>query len=352
MRRFNIICCVIAACLFCSGCSSEDSLIKRGVHEFDRGNYEAAINYFNEALKKNPHNEKIYFNRGLAWYEMGTLDNAINDYSKALEINKVFIEAYYNRGITWHKKGNNNFAISDYTKALELNPGNSLKSGIYFNRAYAKLKKGEYEQAIDDYTKCIEIDPKKSELYYFRANVWYAKGNLDSAISDYTKAININPKYAQAIFDRANTWHEREDYASAIIDYEKAIEVDPQNGVIYSNYSWLLSTCPDSKFRDGAKALKLALKAVEICPDEALFLDSLSAAYAELGNFKEAVRIEEKAIMLLKEDHKNLKESLETQLKSYKSNKPWRERVKRENWMHNYKTTKHKKGNRGTPLSF
>ncbi len=327
---------VIAVCLFCHACSAEDSAIKHGVREFDSGNYNSAIKYFNEALKKNPRNEKTYFNRALAWYETDKLDNAINDYSKALEINKVFIEAYYNRGITWAKKGNNDFAISDYTKALELNPRNSLKAGIYFNRAYAKLKRGEYEQAIDDYTKCIEIDPQKAELYYLRANVWYEKSNLDSAISDYTKAIDIKPTYVQAILDRANTWHEKKDYALAMIDYEKATELDPQNGLIYSNYSWLLSTCPDSKFRDGAKALKLALKAVEIRPDESLFLDSLAAAYAELGNFKEAVRIEEKAIVFLKENHKNLKESLEMQLKSYKSNKPWRESVKRESWMRNY----------------
>jgi tetratricopeptide (TPR) repeat protein len=337
MIRSNMLkCCVIAVCLFCNACSAEDSAIQQGVREFDRGNYTSAIKYFNEALKKNPLNEKTYFNRALSWSEMGKLDSAINDYSKALEINKVFIEAYYNRGITWAKKGNNDVAISDYTKALELNPRNSLKAGIYFNRAYAKLKRGEYEQAIEDYTKSIEIDPQKAELYYLRANVWYEKGNLDSAISDYTKAININPKYVQAIFDRANTWHEKKDYALAIIDYEKATELDSQNGLIYSNYSWLLSTCPDSKFRDGAKALKLALKAVEIRPDESLFLDSLAAAFAELGNFKEAVQIEENAIVLLKEDHKHLKDSFEAQLKSYKSNKPWREGVKRENWMRNY----------------
>lgn len=336
----TIMCCLVAACLIINGCSAENYFIRRAIREVDQGHHETALKYFNLALEKNSRNEITYYNRGNLWSRMGQMDYAINDYSKALEINKEFQEAYENRGLVWFQKGNYEFAISDYTKALQLNIPDSEKIPPYAKRAYTWSKLGNYEKAIDDYSEIIKINPNKSEAYCARAEAWYEKGYLEFAISDYTKAIQINPRYVRAIFGRANTWHEKKDYASAIMDYEKATEIDPQNAHIYNNYSWLLSTCPDGKIRDGTKALKLALKAIEINPDEALFLDSLAAAYAELGNFKEAVQTQKKAILLLREDNKILKEILGTQLESYKSGKPWREDVKREDWMRNYKFKK------------
>ncbi|MBI5206021.1 MAG: tetratricopeptide repeat protein [Nitrospirae bacterium] len=351
MKRASvIICCIIFTCLSLNGCTEEDYLLRRGNREAESRNYEAAIKFYSEALKINPRNADLYYNRGLVWNYMNEIDKAIADYTTALEINKEFINAYFTRGSTLRKKGDYDLAISDFTKALQFNPDNSSKAGLYFNRAYAWFKKGDYERAIGDYTEGIRIieamkvDPKKkTEAYYARAEVWYEKGDFDNAISDYTKAIEINPKYAQAVFSRANTWHEKRNYASAVIDYERAAELDPQNAVVYNNYSWLLSTCPDSKFRDGAKALKLAQKAVAINPDEAFFLSTLSAAYAELGNFKEAVQTVEKAILLLKKNNKeNLKDILIPQLESYKAEKPWREDVKREDWMLKYEIEKGK----------
>lgn len=340
-----IICCLIFTCLLLNGCKEEDYMIDWGNRDARAGNYESAIKRYNEALKINPRSAKAYYNRGLVWDYMNEIDKAIADYTKALEINKEFIDAYFNRGITLHKKGNYNLAISDFTKALQFHPDNSSKAGLYFNRAYAWFKMGNYERAIDDYTKAIKIEEDikaspsdKAEVYSFRAEAWYEKGNLDNAISDYTKAIQINPNYAQAVFNRANTWHEKRNFAAAIKDYEKAIELDPQNALVYNNYSALLSSCTDGKFRDGAKALKLAQKAVELNPHEALFSSALAGAYAELGNFKEAIRIQKKAIALLEKNNKELViESLSEQLEFYKSGKPWREDVKREDWMRDYK---------------
>ncbi|MBI5056235.1 MAG: tetratricopeptide repeat protein [Nitrospirae bacterium] len=346
MKSSNVIVlCLIITIPLLNGCSEENYLISRGNRENRDGNYESAIKIYDMALEINPRNADIYYNRGVAWFKMGKLDNAIVDYTKALEINKELIEAYINRGFIWNSKGNYDFALSDYTKALQLNPNNSLKGRIYFNRASTLFGKGDYESAIDNYTEGIKIDTSNSEAYYFRAEAWYEKSNLDNAISDYTKAIEFNSKYAQAVFNRANTWHEKRDFASAIKDYEKAIELDPQNALVYNNYSALLSSCTDGKFRDGTKALKLALKAIELRPGEVVFLGTLAAAYAESGNFKEAVQTGERAITLLKKDNnENLMNNLVSQLESYKVGKPWREDVKRKDWMREYKIKEPQKG--------
>ncbi|MBI5196250.1 MAG: tetratricopeptide repeat protein [Nitrospirae bacterium] len=341
MKSSNVIIwCLVITCLLLIGCTEEGYMIDWGNRDARAGNYESAIKRYNEALKINPRSAKAYYNRGLVWDYMNEMEKAIADYTMALEIDKECIDAYFNRGTILSKKGNYDLAISDFTKALQFNPDNLTRIDLYFKRAYAWFKIEDYSRAIDDYSEGIKIDPTKAEAYYSRAEAWYEKGNFDNAISDYTKAIQINPKYAQAVFNRANTWHEKREYASAIIDYEKAIELDPKKALVYNNYSWLLSTCPDSRFRNGAKALKLALKAGDLNPDEVVFVGTPAAAYAELGNFKEAIQTVEKAITLLKKNNnENLIDNLKLvpQLESYKAGKPWREDVKREDWMREYK---------------
>jgi hypothetical protein len=66
---------------------------------------------------------------------------------------------------------------------------------------------------------------------------------------------------------------------------------------------WLalfLATCPDQKFRNGAQALVYARKAYE--PDQSsddIVLAGLAAAYAETGDFEQAVKFQQMALQAM-----------------------------------------------------
>jgi tetratricopeptide (TPR) repeat protein len=87
-----------------------------------------------------------------------------------------------------------------------------------------------------------------------------------------------------------------------------------------------LAVCPESKYRDGVKAIELAKKAVELV-NESYYIDTLAAAYAEAGRFQEAIKTEEEAIAKLQQEG-NTKDIPECNkhLASYKGGKPWREK--------------------------
>jgi tetratricopeptide (TPR) repeat protein len=92
----------------------------------------------------------------------------------------------------------------------------------------------------------------------------------------------------------------------------------------YAYLAMLRATCPDQQFRDGKQALDLAQKALQL--DGGKIGESyaaLAAAHAELGDFKQAVQMQNKAIELF---HDALEKRIaQERLQVYQSGKPWRE---------------------------
>ncbi|MGQ9630276.1 MAG: tetratricopeptide repeat protein [bacterium] len=93
---------------------------------------------------------------GNAYYERGEYDNAINRYNQALEKDPDFAEAYYKRGTAYRYKGEMERALEDFRKAIELRPD--------YKEAYNALGAllvymGEVDEAIREFKRALEIDP-------------------------------------------------------------------------------------------------------------------------------------------------------------------------------------------------
>ncbi len=90
-------------------------------------------------------------------------------------------------------------------------------------------------------------------------------------------------------------------YQKAIVTYEKIIALDPNQGVALNNLAWLLVTAPSDEFRDNARALDLAKRAVAL-KKSPVFLDTLAEAYYANGSFGKAVETCREAVKLATKD--------------------------------------------------
>jgi len=85
-----------------------------------------------------------------------------------------------------------------------------------------------------------------------------------------------------------------------------------------------LSTAPDDKVRDGKRALGAAKKACELTDHKnGGHLDTLAAAYAEVGEFARAVEWQEKALKAGDIPIKDM-DAARQRLELYKAKKPYR----------------------------
>jgi|GEM_PF-1500054 len=173
-----------------SAISKYPDYINIAKEDFEKGDYQGAIANYDQALKLNKNDGKIFLRRGIARHYIGDNQGAVEDYTEAIGINLNDAYAYYNRGIAKSELGDKQGAIADYTKAININPNDNY---IYYSRGKTRSEIGDYQGAIEDYTQAININPNDAYAYYQRGKVRSEMGDKQRAIADYNEAININP---------------------------------------------------------------------------------------------------------------------------------------------------------------
>jgi len=173
---------------------------------------------------------------------------------------------------------------------------------------------------------CASTQPKQDEsrdakFYNNRGAAYGEKGQYDQAVSDFNKAIEINPRYIKAYNNRGIVYRLQGQYDRAVSDFNKAIEMNPLDAEAYNNLAWLFATARAPGFRNGRRAVALALKACELSDwKKREYLDTLAASYARTGDFDNAVKWQEKAL----EQSKSARPpEFQERLNLYRERKAW-----------------------------
>lgn len=283
------------------------------------GELDIAIADYGEALRLAPQ-ASLYSNRAIAWKTKGNNDKAIADFNQALRLNPRDSTALNARGNAWMAKGNVDKAIADYEEALRWDPRNIL---AYNGRGVGHLKKDEFDRAIADFNQALELDSNYALAYANRGDAHRRKGDYDRAIADLTKAIQIDPKHDLAYNRRALAWKSKRVYRQAISDLRASISINPSHTGKHYELAVLLATCPDDACRDGSTAVRHAKKACDLTDWKNTYcIEALAAAYAESGDFDQAIHWQQKARSLA-----STRKSADFQqrLDLYRSGKPYRQ---------------------------
>ncbi|MEI6519364.1 MAG: tetratricopeptide repeat protein, partial [bacterium] len=218
-----------------------------------------------------------------------------------LSDNKTFPNVI--RGCSYYSQRNYQPAIDQFSQALAITP-NLTKVLTYRGMSYSKLN--EYEKAAKDFNAAIEIsnddNPNASNDIYF---THYVLGHLYGLARDDKKSLENFKSYIDGIPDETK---------------ENQINI----ATAYNNAAGFMASSDDSSLWNGKEALEYIKKAESF--DESGMMasniaDTHAPAEARVGNYKDAVKYQVKAITLNKVKSREV--DMKKRLNLYKNRKPY-----------------------------
>ena len=152
-----------------------------------------------------------------------------------------------------------------------------------------------------------------------------AQGDLYEGIAQLRQGIELKPDNAYACGQLATALDRQGNTREAISFYHKSLQLDPDLTEPLNNLAWILASNGDASLRNGPEAVRLAKHACELTQyQQAVYMSTLAAAYAEAGRFAEAIDTAERARSIaLSQGQMQVAENNRMLLQLYRANHPY-----------------------------
>jgi tetratricopeptide (TPR) repeat protein len=181
------------------------------------GQYKEAIESYKQALRITPKEAGVHSNLCATYGKVGRYDEAIESCKQATQLKPDFPEAYSNLGWIYQRMGRYQEAIQACKEAIRLKPDFS-PAHYNLGNSYAALKK--YEEAIDSYKEAIRIQFDYAEGHLDLGAAYFHTGRIEEAMVSYKQAIRLKPSLAEAHLNLGMSYLRLEDKGSAIEEYK------------------------------------------------------------------------------------------------------------------------------------
>ncbi len=243
------------------------------------GNYAAASSDWSKAVELDPSDGKARYHLAYALDKQGQLDQAILQYRKAVELDPNNAAAWAALATALTRTGDTQGSIAAAKQALALNPKDVITEG---NLAADLLNTGQSDEALDHIRKALEIDPNFPDALNMLGILLARAGKLDDGIAQLQKAVSLVPDSPEYHFNLGRLYAARHSFNEAIPEFEKAAELWGGN--------------------------------------EPQSLETLAAAYAEVGRYPDATLVARRALAAAQtQNDANLVQELRSRLAYYES---------------------------------
>jgi len=219
---------------------------------------------------------------------------------------------------------NNAQALSKWRQALATDP-NDPRANNGVGIVLGLL--GRYTESASYFQRATQIDSNFFEAYY-NLGIVLIKGNrTNEAIEAWKGALRLRPKFSQGHENLGYALYSQHKFADALTELRLSLSDEPNRISALKLSASILATSPDDSIRNGPEALTLARRAIELDgANDPRILDTLSAAYAESGDFGQAIEVEQKALAFAAQrGDSTLADRLNAHMARYELNLPLRE---------------------------
>ena len=236
---------------------------------------------------------RVLLRRGQSYGKEGRFDLAEQALRAAIASDPTNAEAIANLGISLANLGRTAEAQSRLQESLRLDDSNAL---VHFNLAVIYDRQGLDAQAVEEYEAALRRDAGSAQARTYLADLKMRQGKADEAAALYREALQQLGSSPRLELSLALALIRGEHIGEARKVLESAVSAQPQNPDLVNALARLLATAPDVKVRDGKRALAMS-KALFEATRSLLVGQTYAMAFAETGNFTEAVKLQQETII-------------------------------------------------------
>ena len=259
------------------------------------GRAEDARREYERALAIDPLHASAQTNLGRLLLADGEIDEAVSRFESALRREPMLGEAHLNLGVALLRRGDLDAAERALRRAAEILPDSALAP---YDLGLVQVRRGQRAAALESFRRAAALDPTLADPHRQMAFLLDEQGRSDEARAAAQQAERLDPEADVGDgIGAALSLMETGRHEAAIAMLRRLHEAEPDEGELANMLAWLLATAREDSLRDGAAALTIAERALArgdaSDPDR---LDTLAAAYAELGRFSDAVATARRAV--------------------------------------------------------
>ena len=184
---------------------------------------------------------------------------------------------------------------------------------------------GSVDEAIEHARQATQINPAMVQPHYYLGAFLLSQGHPDQAVPELETTVNLSPRYASGEDTLSTAYAQLGREQEALLHWRKAINLEPERVSALLGAARILACSPNTDLRNGTEAVAFAEKANQVTQGaDPSVLDALGAAYAEQGQFQQAIASANRALELVNaKGDANAAGAIRYRLSLYMADKPF-----------------------------
>jgi len=251
-----------------------DMALEHGYTLFLKKQYLDALKMYEEAIRENPKDDRLYVRAGLAANAAGETQTAIKYFQSATGLNNTNPDAFFHLADVFQRQKEHEQALELFKRVAELDKKNAethYRMGLSYLatemvtdaidefRNAIRLKSGHVEallelgkvlssrlqfaEAIRHFKRVAREQPKRVDVLMYMGDCYSQQGHYRKALKIFKQAYKRNPKLPGLAYRLGRTYQDLEKRSQAVKYYLKAVKQDPKDpmphyylGYVYKSY--------------------------------------------------------------------------------------------------------------------
>ena len=267
--------CVLGMFFF-TACGKVSESYKTAMELSNEGEYEKAETYFEDAIRADGLEPKIYIGYGMTLNHLSKYEEAETAFSQILKADTDISDSekkqiYYGETIAFYGQGKYEDVTLVADEALKIKEFSDLDRNLQYTEAIACFLTGQETKAEELCDALLSGDASDMEVYMLYGGMKKASGDTDGAVKLYEDAIRKNKSYFDAYFRLYDCYLDagQSSAAAELLDHITSIEAKKSYEMIAVGKAWYYKG-------DYDKALSLFEEAYEEKDADGLFYMSLT----------------------------------------------------------------------------